>query len=96
MEIDQKFMVMTDIYIVLKKLMKYIQEILTAERHERNELSTKYNRGVNIIFVIDNCLGVTAIGLVITGVGLLLTIVAAPVVISIEAVSIVIGLLRVV
>ena len=46
--------------------------------------------------MIDNCLGITAIGLGITGVGLLLTIVAAPAVIGIEAVSIVMGLLRVV
>ena len=70
--------------------------MLTAERKKRNELSTKYNRGVNIICMIDNCLGVTAIGLGITGVGLLSTIVAAPAVIGMEAVSIVMGLLRVV
>ena len=73
-----------------------IQEILTAERNKRNELSTKYNRGVNIIGVIDNCLGVTVIGLGITAVGLLSTIFAAPAVIGIEAVSIVMRLLRVV
>ena len=46
--------------------------------------------------MIDNCLGVTAIGLGITGVGLLSTIVATPAVIEIEAVLIVMGLLRVV
>ena len=46
--------------------------------------------------MIDNCLRVTAIGLDITGVGLLSTIVAAPAVIGIEAVLIVMGLLRVV
>ena len=73
-----------------------IQEILIAERYKRNELSTKYNRGVNIIGVTDNCLGVTAIGLAINGVGLLSTIVAAPAVIGMEAVIIVMGLLRVV
>ena len=50
--------------------------------------------GVNIIGVIDNCLGVTAIGLGITGVSLLSTIVAAPAVIGMKAVSIVMGLLR--
>ena len=49
-----------------------------------------------MIDVIDNCLGVTTIGLGITGVGLLSTIVATPAVIGIEAVSIVMGLLRVV
>ena len=46
--------------------------------------------------MIDNCLGVTAIELGITGVSLLSTIVAAPSVIGTEAVSIVMGLLRVV
>ena len=46
--------------------------------------------------MIDNCLVVTAIGLGITGVRLLSTIVAAPAVIEMEAVSVVKGLLRVV
>ena len=45
----------------LKKIDE-IQEILIAERHKRNELSIKYNRGVNIIGVVDSCLRVTAIG----------------------------------
>ena len=90
-----KLMVMTDIYIVLKKIDE-IQEILIAERDKRNELSTKYNREVNCIGVIDNGLGVAAIGLGITGVRLLSTIVAEPAVIEMEAVTIVMGLLRVV
>ena len=46
--------------------------------------------------MIDNCLGVTAIRLGINGVGLLSIIVAAPSVIGMETVSIVMGLLRVV
>ena len=46
--------------------------------------------------MIDNYLGYTAIGLGIAGVGLLATIVAAPAVIGMEAVTIVMGLLRVV
>ena len=87
-------MVMTDIY--RRKKIDEIQEILIAERDKRNWLSTKYNRGVSIIGVIDNCLDVTAIGLGITGVGLLSTTVAAPAVIGMEAVSIGMGLLRVV
>ena len=66
-----------------------IQKILIAERDKLNELSIRYDRGVNIIGVIDSCLGVTAIELGITGVGLLSTIVAAPAVIGMEAVSIV-------
>ena len=71
-------------------------ENINRREDKRNELSTKYNRGVNIIGVIDNCLGVTAIGLGITGSGLLSTIVAAPAVIGMEVVTIVMGLLRVV
>ena len=62
-------MVIMNIY-PLKKC-DNIQEILTTERHKRNELSTKYNRGVNIIRVIDSCLGLTAIGIGITGLGIL-------------------------
>ena len=73
-----------------------IQEISIAERDKRNELSIKYNRGVNIIGVIDNYLRVAAIGLGITGVSLPSTIVAASAVIGMEALSIVIELLRVV
>ena len=84
-----KQLVMTDIYIVWKKNLWNTENINRRERDKRNELSTIYNRGVNIIGVIDNCSGVTAIGLGITGVGLLSTIVAAPAVIGIEAVSIV-------
>ena len=38
----------------LKKFMKY-RNINRRERDKRNELSTKCNRGVNIIGVIDNC-----------------------------------------
>ena len=85
-----------DGHIYRLKQIDEIQEILIAERDKRNKLSTKYNRRVNIIDVIDNCLDVTAIGLGITGVGLLSTIVAAPAVIGMEAVSIFMGLLRVV
>ena len=88
---------MTDIYIyiVLKKLIN-TKKILNAERDKRNELSTKYNREIHIIGVIDNCLDITVIGLGITGVGLLSTIVAPAAVIGIKAVSIVMGFLRVV
>ena len=46
--------------------------------------------------MIDNCVCVTAIGLGITEVGLLSTIVAAPAVIGMAAVTIVMGLRRVV
>ena len=85
-----------DGHIYCLKKIDEIQEILIAERDKRNELSIRYDRGVNIIGVIDNCLGVTAIGLGITGVRLLSTIVAVPAVIEMKTVSIVMRLLRVV
>ena len=85
-----------DGHIYRLKKIDEIQEILIAEIDKRNELSTKYNREVNIISVIDNCLVVTAIGLGITGVGLPSTIVATPAVIGMEAVTIVMVLLWVV
>ena len=71
-----------------------IEEI--QEWHKRENLTTKYNRGVNIIRVIDTCVGVTTNGLGMTEVGFLSAIVAAPAEIGMEAVSIVMGLLRVV
>ena len=94
MEIDETDY--NDGHIYRLKKINEILEILSAERVKRNELSIKYSRGVNIIGVIDDYLGVTAIGLGITGVVLLATIVAAPAVIGMEAVTIVMGLLRVV
>ena len=94
MEIDETDC--KDGHIYRLKEIDEIQEIIIGEINKRNELCTKYNRGVNIIGVIDNCLGVTVTGLGITGVSVLSTIVAAPVVIGMESVWIVMGLLRVV
>ena len=94
MEIDETDDKVGHIYR-LKKIDE-IQEILIAERDKRNELCIKYSRGVNIISVIDSYLDVTAIGSGITAVSLLSTIVAAQAVIEMVAVSIVMGLLRVI
>ena len=43
----------TDGHIYRLKKIDEVQEILSKETDKRNELSTKYNRGVNIIGVID-------------------------------------------
>ena len=85
-----------DEHVYRLKKIDEIQGISITERDKRNELSIKYNREVNIIGVIDNCLGVSAIGLGITGFNLLSTIVAAPDVIGMEAVLIAMEFLRVV
>ena len=52
---------MTDIYIYIVLKNDDRQEMLIGERDKRNDFSTKYNGGVNIIGVINNCLSVTAI-----------------------------------
>ena len=52
MEIDET--VGKDGHIYRLKKIDEILEILIAERDKRNELSIKYNRGVNIMGVIDN------------------------------------------
>ena len=94
MEIDENDV--HDGHIYRLKKIDEIQEILITDRDKRNTLSLKYNKGVNAISVIDHCFGVSAIGLGITEVNLLSTIVAAPAVIGMEALTIVFGLLRVV
>ena len=73
-----------DGHIYRLKKIDEIQEILIAERDKGNKLSIKYNGEVNII------------GLGITGVSLLSTIVAAPAVVGIETISNVMRFLRVV
>ena len=64
-----------------------LQQRLEDERDRRNNVSKKYHRGINIVNVIQNVLVVTSIGLNAIGLGLLSTIIAAPAVISIQAVS---------
>ena len=69
--------------------------MLTVKKEKRNEHGRKYNRKAIIISLIDTILGVAAIGLGIARVGLLSTIVAAPAVIGIEAMAIVVGIIKV-
>ena len=54
----------------------------------------KYRRGANIADRIDTALSVTSVGLTASGVGLLSTIIAAPVAFGLQAGTIVCGLLR--
>ena len=66
---------------------------MVCTRKEASEANlVEYNRRGNIISSIDTILGVAAIGLGITGVGLLPTIIAAPAIIGIESVAIVVGI----
>src|ERR1043165_934524 len=71
-----------------------IQNELERERVKRAALSMKYNRGVKIINGIDIVLGVATMGLAISGIGVLSTVVAVPVVIAMEGIAIVAFVLR--
>lgn len=78
----------------LEKINK-IQETLEVERDKRQMLSKKYHRGIKIVNGVDSVLVVTTMGLGIAGVGLLSTIVAAPLVIVMEGVAVGTGLLSI-
>ena len=55
----------------------------------------KYHHGVNVIEVIDTALVSSNVGMGIGGEGLLVTIIAAPIVLALECASLVCGLLGV-
>ena len=56
-----------------------IQSSLEKERDKRRDLSKKYGRGVKWVNNVDTILVVTSMGLGVAGVGLLSTVVLAPV-----------------
>ena len=66
---------------------------LEKERDFRASMNKKYRRRANVADGIDTALSVTSVGLAAIGVGLLSTIIAAPVVICLQAGAIVCGLL---
>ena len=55
----------------------------------------KYRRGANVVDGIDTALSVTSVGLAAFGVGLLSTIIAAPVALGLQTGAIVCGLLEI-
>ena len=66
---------------------------LEKERDFRASMYKKYRRGSNVADGIDNAISVTCVGLAASGIGLLPTIIAAPVAIGLQAGAIVCGLL---
>ena len=66
---------------------------LQKERDFRSSMYKKYRRGANGADGIDTALSVTSVGLAASDVGLLSTIIAAPVAIGLQAGAIVCGLL---
>ena len=67
---------------------------LEKERDLRASMYKKYRLEANFADGLETALSVTSVGLAATGVGLLSTIIAAPVAIGIGARTIVCGLLR--
>jgi hypothetical protein len=68
---------------------------LETERDLREKLYKKYRRAINVIDGVDATLVLASLGLGATGVGLLSTIIAAPIVIPLEVVAIGCGLVGV-
>ena len=66
---------------------------LEKEQDFRASMYKKYQRGANVVDGIDTALSVTSVGLAASGVGLLSTIIAAPVALGLQAGAIVCGLL---
>ena len=58
---------------------------LENERDFRAPMYKKYRRGANVVDGIDTAFSVTSMGLAASGVGLLSTIIAAPVALGLQA-----------
>ena len=69
-----------------------LQRHLEKERDTRLSLHKKYKRGVNVLDGIDMALATASMGLGVSGVGLLSTIVTAPVVLALEIAALGCGL----
>ena len=70
-----------------------VRSCLENERDFRASLYKKYRRGVNVVDGLNTALSVASAGLAASGVGLLTTIIAAPVAVGLQAGAIVCGLL---
>ena len=68
-----------------------IQKILESERDIRAHLAKKYQRGINILSGLTYAFEFASVGLGITGVTLLTTVIATPVVIAMEGVALGVG-----
>jgi len=64
----------------ISRLKKYLEK----ERDKRAKLYKKYRRGTNVLDGIDAALVTASMGLGVSGVGLLSTIIAAPIVLGLE------------
>lgn len=75
----------------ISQLKKHLED----ERDKRGQLHKKYRRGVNALDGVDTALLTAGMGMGIGGVGLLSTIIAAPVVLGLEIAALACGVLGV-
>ncbi len=73
-----------------------IQQEIERERDKRAKLSKKYHRGVKVIYIVDDALVASTMGLGVAGIGVLSTIISAPIAIAMEAGALAAGLLSIV
>ena len=69
-----------------------LERRLEQERDHRANMYKKYRRAINAVDCIDTVLVVSSLGMGAVGVGLLSTIIAAPVVVALEAAAVACGL----
>ena len=69
-----------------------LENRLERERDERAKLYKKYRKVVNVIDGFDTAMVAASLGMGVAGVGLLTTIIAAPVVVGLEAAAVICGL----
>lgn len=73
-----------------------IQKDIEREKHKRSALLQKYHRAVKVIEGISTILLFSSMGLGVAGIGILSTIVAAPVAIAMEGIAVGTGFLSMV
>ena len=83
-----------DQYFRLQEISR-LRKHLEDEKDKRSQLYKKYRRGINAVDVVDTALISASMGMGIGGVGLLTTVIAAPVVLGLEIAALGCGLLGV-
>lgn len=68
-----------------------LKTYLETEAKDRDHLRKKYSRGVTVITIVDGVATVAGMGLGVAGVGLLTTVIAAPLVVGLEAAALACG-----
>ena len=83
-----------DQYFRLQEISR-LRKHLEDKKDKRSQLYKKYRRGINAVDAVDTALISASMGMGIGGVGLLTTVIAAPVVLGLEIVALGCGLLGV-